>query len=74
MSLDNVIGDISKGVSTRKQLSQLCLNVTFVSQIEPKTVDDALKDENWYLANQFKRNEVWDLVPRHQNQQVIGTK
>jgi len=46
LSLDNVIGDIAKRVSTRKQLSQLCLNVAFLSQIEPKTVDDALKDEN----------------------------
>jgi len=50
MSLDNVIRDISKGVSTRKQLSQLCLNVAFVSQIEPKIVDNALKDESWYLS------------------------
>jgi len=56
MSLDNMIGDMSKGISTRKQLSQLCLNVAFVSQIEPKTVDDALKDENWYFAKQEELN------------------
>ena len=49
-SLDNVIVDISKGVSKMKHLSQLCLNVAFVSQIEPKIVDDAIKDKSWYLA------------------------
>jgi len=42
-------------------------------------VDDALKEENCFLAmqeelNQFKRNDVLDFVPRYQDQQVIGTK
>ena len=79
MSLDNIIRDISKGVSTRSQLSQFCLNVAFVSQLELKSVSDALKDDHWFLAmqdelDQFKRNDVWDLVPRTKTQQIIGTK
>ena len=42
-------------------------------------MNDALKDEHWFLAmqdelDQFKRNYVWDLVPRTQSQQIIGTK
>jgi hypothetical protein len=41
-------------------------------------VEDALKDPNWVVAMQeelynFTRNEVWQLVPRH-NQNVVGTK
>ena len=79
MSLDNIIGDISKAFSTRRQLSYFCLNVAFVSQLELKSVSDALKDEHWFLAmqdelDQFKRNDVWDLVPRTKSQQIIGTK
>jgi len=49
------------------------------SQVEPKTVVDALEDNNWINAmceelNQFARNEVWTLVPKTDQMNVIGTK
>jgi len=43
VSIENDIGDVSKGVFIRRQLCQFCLNVAFVSHIEPKSVDHALK-------------------------------
>ena len=41
-------------------------------------VEDALRDPDWVVAmqeelNNFTMNEVWLLVPRH-NQNVVGTK
>jgi hypothetical protein len=41
-------------------------------------VEQALEDPDWIIAleeelNNFKRNEVWELVPRPK-QNVIGTK
>ena len=41
----------------------------FMSQLEPKLVDEALLDSDWVIAmqeelNQFERNDVWKLVPR----------
>jgi hypothetical protein len=41
-------------------------------------VEQALEDPDWIIAmekelNNFKRNEVWELVPRP-NQNVISTK
>jgi len=53
--------------------------MAFVSQIEPKTVGEALENNNWINAmqeelNQFARNEVWTLVPRIEEMNVIGTK
>ena len=64
LSLENVIGDISKGVGTRN-MSNLCMTVAFVSQIELKNVEEALQDDQWCIAmqeelNQFERNEVWN--------------
>ena len=50
-----------------------------MSKIEPKNVKEALTDA--FLINamqedleQFSRNEVWDLVPRPDGTNVIGTK
>jgi len=50
LTLDNVIGNIEKGVSTRKSLNNLCETVTFVSQVMPKNLEEALRDSNWILA------------------------
>jgi len=47
--------------------------------IESTKVDEALADDGWILAmpdelNQFKRNDVWDLVPKSEHKNIIGTK
>ena len=60
-------------------MNHFCEHTAFVSQIEPKTVGEALEDSNWINAmheelNQFARNEVWTLVPRTKEMNVIGTK
>ena len=77
--IDKVLGDISKGVSTRLSLRNACNHMAFVSQVEPKSVNEAIDDEFWFLAmqeelNQFERNQVWDLVPKPEKCQEIGTK
>jgi len=43
--LENILGDIKKGVSTRSPVSNFCGFTAFVSQIEPKTVKEAIIDE-----------------------------
>ena len=78
LSKDNIIGDIKKGVSTRRRIV-FCEHVVFVSHIEPKNVNDALNDSNWIVVmqdelNQFTRNDVWFLVPKTDNMNIIGTK
>jgi hypothetical protein len=76
--VDQILGDISKGVTTRSRLVNICEHYSFVSSIEPFKVEDALLDPDWALAmqeelNNFKRNEVWTLVPRPKKN-VVGTK
>jgi transposase InsO family protein len=76
--IDQILGDISKGVTTRSCLANFCGHYSFVSSIEPFRVEEALQDPNWVLAmqeelNNFKRNEVWSLVPCPK-QNVVGTK
>jgi hypothetical protein len=76
--VDQILGDISKEVTTRSRLVNFCEHYSFVSSIEPFRVEEALPDPDWVLAmqeelNNFKRNEVWTLVP-HPKQNVVGTK
>jgi hypothetical protein len=42
--LDSIIIDISRGVQTRSRLVSFCEHFSFVSSIEPKKIDEALKD------------------------------
>ena len=61
--LDTIIGDISRGVQTRSRLASFCEHFSFVSSIEPKNIDEALKDVDWVNAmheelNNFTKNQV----------------
>ncbi|XP_019242258.1 PREDICTED: uncharacterized protein LOC109222343 [Nicotiana attenuata] len=54
-------------------------NIALISQIEPKKVEEALKDSSWVQAmqeelDQFSKNQVWKLIPKPENVSVIGTK
>jgi len=44
--LDNIIGGISKGVTTRHSLKDACNNMVFVSLIKPKNLNEAIIDEH----------------------------
>jgi hypothetical protein len=48
--IDQILGDISKGVTTRSRLANLCEHYSFVSSIEPFRVEEALLDPDWVLA------------------------
>ena len=74
---DNIIGSPTEGVLTR--LRKLIANACFISKTKPKNVKEALSDEYWinYMQEeliQFKKNEVWNLVPRPDGINMIGTK
>ena len=61
---DQIIGNLSSRVRTRSSLRNICNNLAFISQIEPKNIKYAIVDENWMIAmqeelNQFERSEVW---------------
>ena len=54
--IDNILGDISKGVTTRSKISKFCYHFSFISQIDPKNSKDALDAEHWFLAMQVELN------------------
>jgi hypothetical protein len=77
--LDTIIGDISRGVQIRSRLALFCEHFSFVSSIKPKKIDEVLKNVNWVNAmheelNNFNRNQVWELVERPKEHNVIRTK
>lgn len=54
-------------------------NSSFISKIEPKNIKEAFTDELWINVMQeelwqFKRNKVWEFVPRPEDMNIIGTK
>ena len=66
-------------MQTRSRLASFCEHFSFVSSIEPKKIDEALKDVDWMNVmheelNNFTKNQVWELVERPKGHNVIGTK
>jgi hypothetical protein len=76
---DLIIGNKESPRRTRSYFRQEESMIGLLSVIESTTVDEALSDDGWILAmqeelNQFQRNDVWDLVPKLQHKNIIGTK
>ena len=46
LSVENINRQINKGVSTRRTISNFCNHMAFVSKVEPKSINEALKDEH----------------------------
>nr|GFD41294.1 hypothetical protein [Tanacetum cinerariifolium] len=69
--LEQVIGEPSRPVLTRNQLrsdGDMCIYALTVSTMEPKNVKEAMTDPAWIASMQeellqFKRMDVWVLVP-----------
>ncbi|XP_031116547.1 uncharacterized protein LOC116020206 [Ipomoea triloba] len=81
--VDNIIGDPTVGIRTRSKIINNLIELTnfscYTSKIKPKNVKEALQDDLWIKAmqeelRQFERNQVWDLVPKQEGLNVIGTK
>nr|GEW36637.1 retrovirus-related Pol polyprotein from transposon TNT 1-94 [Tanacetum cinerariifolium] len=65
--LDNIIGQISRPVSTRLQLHEqalFCYYDAFLTSVEPKTYKDALTQSCWIEAMQEELNEFERLEAR----------
>ena len=75
---DHILGDKADRVRTRSAFRDQA-NYAFVSEIEPKNIEEALSDDDWIVAmeeelNQFTRNDVWTLVPKPPHKVIIGTR
>lgn len=81
-SIDNIIGNPSRPVSTRKQLATDALWCFFnyvLSKVEPKDFKASIAKECWFNAMQeeiheFDRLEVWELVPPPDCAMIIALK
>jgi hypothetical protein len=81
-----LLGTVDEGRRLRNRVIQPTSEVAnqiyyscYLSQTEPKKVDEALQDESRVSAmhdelHQFTRNDVWTLVPRPTKHNIIGTK
>jgi hypothetical protein len=77
--IDQIVGDVIKGVQTRPRLASFCEHYSFVSCGETTRIEEGLDDPDWVNAmheelNNFDRNKVWELVKRPSDHNVIGTK
>ncbi|GJY38429.1 integrase, catalytic region, zinc finger, CCHC-type containing protein [Tanacetum coccineum] len=80
--LENIIGELDRPVSTRLQLHEqalFCYYDAVLTAVESKMYKDVLTQSFWIEAmqeefNEFKRLEVWELVPRLEKVMVITLK
>ncbi|GJT20404.1 retrovirus-related pol polyprotein from transposon TNT 1-94 [Tanacetum coccineum] len=80
--LDNIIGNPSRPVSTRKQLATdalWCFYNSVLSKVEQKNFQSTATEDCWFQAMQdeiheFNRLNVWELVPPPDSAMIIALK
>ena len=75
----NILGSLNDNMRLRSKALSVITHLCYLSQFEPKKVNEALQDANWVNSmheelHQFVQNDVWELVPRPKDVNVIGTK
>ena len=75
----NILGSLNDNMRLRSKALNVITHSCYLSQFEPKKVDEALQDANWVNSmheelHKFVRNDVWESVPRPKGVDVIGTK
>jgi hypothetical protein len=48
--VDNIHGDIEKGITTRSRVAKFYEHYSFVSSFEPFKIEDALRDLDWVMT------------------------
>ncbi|GJV69789.1 retrovirus-related pol polyprotein from transposon TNT 1-94 [Tanacetum coccineum] len=79
---EQVISNPYKPVQTRNRLQtdvELCMYALTMSLTEPKNIKEAMLDHSWIKSmqdelNQFKRLDVWELVPLPEGKHAIKVK
>jgi hypothetical protein len=78
---NQIIGDINKGVQTRRKLikDSKQSHVALLSMNEPKNFDESSQHDDWIREmnedlDQIEKNNTWELVPRLEDKDVIGSK
>ncbi|GKD11003.1 retrovirus-related pol polyprotein from transposon TNT 1-94 [Tanacetum coccineum] len=80
--LDNIIGNPSRPISTRKQLATdalWCFYNSVLSKVKPKNFKSVVTENYWFQAMQdeiheFDRLDVWELVPPLECVMIIALK
>ena len=77
--IQNILIELESRIHTRSRVRNMCAFSTYLSQIFPKNIKEALGDPDWIIAmqeelSQFERSKVWNLVPRPHDRTVIGTR
>ena len=73
------MGQKEAGVQTRRTILEASSYLALLSSTEPQNVSEACKDECWVKAmneeiEQIEKNNSWEVVPRPNDKNVIGTK
>ena len=78
-----IIGNMNELTLRKRIVDKYVANFVYyscyLSQVEPVKVKDALQDENLVEAmrdelHQFQKNNVWTLIPKPAEVNIIGTK